>query len=84
MSLCKSVSDSKLDNKKRNSTDRLRGGGDNNETVTKKEKQTCAIHTRSNLTWNECFPNPRSVNYGQDMRRINNNGPEIDKARIRC
>jgi len=74
MSLCKSVSDSKLDNKKRNSTNRLRGGGDNNGNGNKKKKQTCPIHTRSNHTWDECSLNPRSVHYGQDMRRNNNNG----------
>mmetsp|Transcript_886 Transcript_886/g.1149 ORF Transcript_886/g.1149 Transcript_886/m.1149 type:complete len:112 (-) Transcript_886:1619-1954(-) len=50
MSLCKAVSDSKLDNKKRNSTNRLRGGGDNNGSNNKKKKQNCPIHTRSNHT----------------------------------
>ena len=67
MSLCKSVSDSKVDNRKRNS-------GDNNGNKNKKKKQICPIHTRSNHTWDDCSLNPRSANYGKDMRRSNHAG----------
>lgn len=74
MSLCKSVADSKLDNKKRNAPNQLWGAGDNSGNGNKKKKQTCPIHTRSNHTWDECSLNPRSENYGQDMRRNKNNG----------
>ena len=82
MNLCKTVSDGKLENrKKRQRTDRIRGGGgpnnnnnnSNNRNRNRRQRQTCHLHPNSTHSWDQCSLNPNSENFGRNMRRNNNN-----------
>ena len=80
MNLCKTVSDGKLENrKKRQRTDRIRGGGgpnnnnNNSNNRNRRQRQTCHLHPNSTHSWDQCSLNPNSENFGRNMRRNNNN-----------